>query len=142
MIYFVLDILLNYALKDDQLYVYAYQIIFIVFNLFLAVYNCKNVYFYNNTIDILHRYGWYFSTWFSICILFKKLSKTNDITLLLIIGLLLIGLGTYFHRNYKAFKLLTEFNILEGNKLKDLEIYGNLLFKLAYQNDPKSEHSE
>ena len=139
MIYFVLDLLLSYILKDTTFNIYVYQIIFVLFNLFLAIYTCKNVYFYNNTIDILNRYSWYFATWFSICILFKKISKTNDITLFLIIGLILIGIATYFSRNYRTFKLLTEFNILAGNKLQDLEIYSNLLFKLSNQKDPKSK---
>ena len=104
-----------------------------------SIYCYKNVYFYNKAIDTLHHLGWYFTTWFSICILFKNLSETKDITLLVIIGLILIGLSSYFNKNYKTFKLLTEFNILSGTNIKDIEIYTNLIFNLSNQNDPRSK---
>ena len=137
MIYSVLDLLLI-SIKENKVFIYLYQIIFVLINLSVSIYTSKKVYFYNNTIDGLHHFGWYFSTWFSICILFKNLSKTKDITLFVIIGFVLTGFSTIFNKKYKEFKLLTEFNILSENKIKDIEIYKNLLIQLSKQNDPKS----
>ena len=139
LIYFFLDQLIYFILEPKDINNYIYQIIFVILNLCISFYTYKNVYYYNNTIDTLHHFGWYFTTWFSICILFKNLSKTKDITLFVIIGIILIGFSSYFNKNYKIFKLLTEFNILSGNDLKDIEIYSNLLFFLSHQNNPRSK---
>ena len=59
-------------------------------------------------------------------------------TLFLIIGFILIGVSSVFSKRYKIFKLLTEFNILAGNSLKDIEMYTNHLFQLSEKDDPKS----
>ena len=138
-LYFILDQIINFIIEEKKIYNYIYQIIFVIFNLGASIYCSKNVYFYNKAIDTLHHLGWYFTTWFSVCILFKNLSETKDITLLVIIGLILIGLSSYFNKNYKTFKLLTEFNILSGTNLQDIEIYTNLIFNLSNQNDPRSK---
>ena len=138
-LYLILDQIINFVIEEKKIYNYIYQIIFVIFNFSVSIYCYKNVYFYNRTIDILHHFGWYFNTWFSICILFKNLSNTKDITLFVIIGIILISLSSYFNTNYKIFKLLTEFNILSGNNLKEIEIYSNLVFNLAHQNDSNSK---
>ena len=139
MIYFFLDQILNFFIEEKKIYNYIYQIIFVIFNLSISFYTYKNVYFYDNTIDILHHFGWYFTSWFSICILFKNISNTKDITLFVIIGFILIGFSSYFNKKYKIFKLITEFNILRGNNLKNIEIYSNLLFDLSQKNDKGSK---
>ena len=137
MIYSVLDLFLI-SIKENKVFIYLYQIIFVLINLSVSIYTSKKVYFYNNTIDGLHHFGWYFSTWFSICILFKNLTGTKDMTLFLIIGFLLLGIASHFSKKYIEFKLLTEFNMLSNNNLKDIEIYDNALLQLSKNEDPKS----
>ena len=139
MIYFFLDQILNFFIEEKKIYNYIYQIIFVIFNLCVSFYTYKNVYFYDNTLDILHHFGWYFTSWFSICIFFKNISNTKDITLFVIFGFILIGFSSFFNKQYKIFKLITEFNILSGNNLKDIEIYSNLLFELSQKNDQGSK---
>ena len=138
LIYFIFESLLVLVFPNNNLFLYFHQIVFLVFNILISIYSYRNVYYYNYTIDILHHFGWYFSTWLSICVLFKHLSNTKDMTLFLIIGFILIGVSSVFSKRYKIFKLLTEFNILAGNSLKDIEMYTNHLFQLSEKDDPKS----
>ena len=72
-LYLILDQIINFVIEEKKIYNYIYQIIFVIFNFSVSIYCYKNVYYYNRTIDILHHFGWYFTTWFSICILFKNL---------------------------------------------------------------------
>ena len=137
-IYFILEAFISLVFKDKKLFLYGYLIILFLINLFMSIYSYKKVFYYNNVIDILHHFGWYYSTWLSICIIFKILTNTKDMTLFLIFGFLLIIISSIFSKRFKLFKLLTEFNILEGNKLKDIEMYSNLLFQLSQKNDPKN----
>ena len=137
-IYFIFETVLVLVLPDNTLFLYFHQIVFVLLNLFISIYSYKNLYYYNYNIDICHHFGWYFSTWFSICILFKNLTGTKDMTLFLIIGFLLLGIASHFSKKYIEFKLLTEFNMLSNNNLKDIEIYGNALLQLSKNEDPKS----
>ena len=138
-IYFIIEQILALIFPENKYFIYAFQIFLLVINLSVSVYVYKKVYFYNEVINTLHHLGWYFTSWFSVCIFFKHLTNTKDITLFFFVGIILIGFSLYFSSNYKVFKLLTEFNILSENKIKDIEIYSNILFKLSKQNDPKSK---
>ena len=138
LIYFILEQFIGLVFSDDKYFLYGYQIILLIINLFMSIYCYRNVYFYNNNINLLHNFGWYYSSWLSICVLFKNITNTKDMTLFLIVGFILIIVAGIFDKKYKIFKLLTEFNILAKNNLKDIEIYGTLLFQLTQKNDPKS----
>ena len=137
-IYFFLETFITSVFEENKIFLYGYQIILFLINLFTSIYTYKNLFYYNNVIDILHHFGWYLSTWISICIIFKNLTKTKDITLFLVFGFLLIFISSIFNKRYKIFKLVTGFNILVENNLKDIEMYSELLFQLSQQNDPKS----
>ena len=76
---------------------------------------------------------------------FKKSSRLKNITLFIIFGLILITIGFYFNDKYKEFSLITELNIwviykniLQGNSLKEIELYNELLINLSKKNDHKS----
>ena len=137
-IYFIFESLLVLELPDNTLFLYVHQIVFVLLNFFISIYSYKNVYYYNYNIDIFHHFGWYFSTWLSICVLFKNLTKIKDMTLFLIIGFFLLGIASHFSKKYREFKLLTNFNMLSDNSIKDIEIYNNALYQLSKKDDPKN----
>ena len=138
MIYCILEQLIALYFVDNKTLLYGFLIILLLMNLIMSIYCFRNVYFYNNNINILHHIGWHYSTWISICVLFKIITDTKDMTLFLVIGFVLIIICSIFSKKYQEFKLLTEFNILADNKPKDIEMYCNLIFQLSKQNEPKS----
>ena len=139
LIYFILEQLLALTFMEKIWFIYVFQIALLIMNFSMTIYCVRKVYFYNPTIDLFHHYGWYFTTWFSIGIFFKHLTNTNDITLFIIIGIILIIFSSIFNVKYKKFRLLTEFNILAENTIKDIEIYSNLLCNLSNQNNAQSK---
>ena len=134
----IMEQLIALYFKDNKTLLYGYLIILLLMNIIMSIYCYRNVYFYNSNINILHHFGWYYSTWLSVCVLFKLITDTKDMTLFLVIGFVIIIICSIFNKKYNEFKLLTEFNILGENRIKDMEIYSNLLFQLSRQNDPKS----
>ena len=130
--------ILELFLGNNIMIVLIYNILFLLSNIFISIYTYRKVYYYNKTINTFHHYGWYYSTWLSICVFFKMILGIKDTTLFVIIGFILITFGTYFNDKYRQFKLLTELNILEGNSLKDIEVYNEILLELSKNNSHKS----
>ena len=139
LIYIVLEFLINFIKKDNKILLTIYQLLFLISNLIMSIYAYKEVYYYNNVINILHHYGWYYSSWFSLCIFVKNLANLKNSTLFIIFGLILITFGMYYNHKYKEFRLITELNTMQGNSLKDIEIYNELLINLSKKHDHKSK---
>ena len=138
MIFFLLEYFVNFLIKGNPMFLLIYQFVFLALNIIISIYVYRKVYYYNNNINILHHYGWYYTSWFSLCILLKSLARLKNITLFIIFGLILITFGFYFNDKYKEFRLITELNILQGNSLKEIEVYNELLINLSKKNDHKS----
>ena len=137
--YFILDYIISFKIKNDnKLIIIFYEVLFFIINFLISFYVYNNLHYYNNMINIFHHYGWYFSTWFSLCILLKSLLGIKDITLYVIFGLALIIFGFNFNNKYKEFKLITELNCLQGNSLKHIEVYNEILLNLLKSNSFKS----
>ena len=83
-----------------------YYICFIIFNIALTIYSDHSLFYYNHSLNILAHNGWYFSAWFSVCILFKYLLNIKIISLAIIFGLIIISIGIYFYRFYSIFNLI------------------------------------
>ena len=125
--------------EGNRTVILLYYFCFIFFNLVMSIYAYNVLFFYNFTLDNLAHYGWYFSTWFSICIFFKYLVKLKVMSLAILFGIIIIYIGLYFHHNYNIFNLMTKFNIFEANKLKDIEKYINFLLYLLKSNDNNNQ---
>ena len=139
-IYFLVHFFLKFTI-DDKYYLvfFGYYFMLVVGNICCSIYSYKDLFYYNYYIDMSFHYGWYYSSWFSICILFKQLIKIQDITLFVIFGLIIITIGFYFSSKYRAFQLITEFNIFEANTLKNIEIYNFMLLYYLKKNDNNSK---
>ena len=135
LIYFILHFLLKFIIHTEKdILIYGYLLIFVFINLFISFYAYRDVLYYNYLIDVSFHFGWYYTSWFSICIFFKKLIGIKDITLFIVFGIIIISIGFYFAIKYRSFQLITEFNIFEANNNRDIEIYNLLLLNL-YKND-------
>ena len=125
--------------NNNHIIIYIYYLLFIIGNISISIYAYQKLFYYNYLIDTAFHFGGYYTTWFSICIFFKKLIGIQDITLFVIFGLILITIGFHYANKYRSFLLITQFNIFEANNLKDIEIYNCLLLNLVKQNDHKSK---
>jgi len=129
---FILILLVENKFKHG---IYLYYLFFLFGNLFISIYTYKYLFYYNKLINISFHYGSYYTTWFSFCILLKKLIGINDITLYVIFGLIIITISFYYNQQNNTFRLMTEFNIFESNSLKEIEIYNYLLLDFLKKKD-------
>ena len=136
LIYFIFRFLIfNFIGNDNRTINLFYYLCFIVFNILLSIYANTSLFYYNTSLNNWTHNGFYFSTWFSICIFFKFLLKLKVISLAILFGDIIIFIGLYFYNYYSIFNLVTKFNIFEANKLKDIEKYNNMLLSLLKSND-------
>ena len=123
-ILFIFHFCLKYAINEKYFIVtYLYYFILFIFNVLGSIYAYRKVLYYNLTINYAFHFGFYYSTWFSICILFKQLIKIQDITLFIIFGLIIITLGFHLDAKYRLFRVITEFNIFEASDILSIEFY-------------------
>ena len=140
LIYTIFNFILKISKEEKIKYgINAYYLCIFFGNLFISIYTYKYLFYYNQIINKSFHYGWYCTTWFSFCIFIKKLIGTKDITLYIIFGLIIITIGFYYSNKYKEFKLITEFNMLEENSLKEIEIYNYLLLNYLKKKDLQSK---
>ena len=141
MIYFIFNLfLVNFINHSNhKLFLLIYLSFMMLFNIIISVYTYKDLYYYNKRINSWFHYGWYYTSWFSICIFLKYLITIKDITLYVIFGLIIITLAFYFNNKQKYLDLISEFNFFESNSLKEIEIYNHLLLDLLNKNDKKSK---
>ena len=116
-----------------------YEIYIFINCIIMSIYVYKNIYYYNNLINYISFFGWYFSSWFSFCIILKTSLKLGNITNLIIIGWIVIALVFYKAHLIKEYSLITEENIFEFKNIKSIEMYINILLKkLSEKNNFKS----
>ena len=139
-IMYLLSFYFEFFISDKNLFIKIIYQIYLFINCFvITIYVSKKLYYYNNLINNFFHYGWYFSTWFSLCIFLKTVLKIKDISMFIIIGIVLIYFCSYFSRKVSTVKLITEFNILEGNTLKNIEKFISLLLNLIREKDQNSK---
>ena len=112
-----------------------YYLSFIILNSALSIYANQSLFYYNTSLNNWTHNGFYFSTWFSVCIFIKFLLKLKVMSLAIFFGIIIIFIGLYFYNYYSIFNLVTKFNIFEANSLKDIEKYNNMLLTLLRSNN-------
>ena len=137
--YFLMNLYYEIFFYDRKVVSLIYNIIFMLSNIFITIYTYRELFYYNDYINTWHHYGWKYTTWFSICIFLKSLIKIKDTTLFIILGLIIITMALYFNNKHRYFELITEFNIFEGNDLKNIQIFNHKLLDLLKNNDQKSK---
>ena len=137
-IIFVFSFVVKLKNKNIKL-VYFYLIWIFFVCLFMSVYIYKKVYYYNNKMfNYINSCGWFFSTWFTLCLILKQIFKIK-ITISVIFGWLIILF--LFHRvnTINEFILVTENNPLEFRDMKSIEKHNSIL--LTKLIDKKSSSS-
>ena len=140
LVFFIFYVNLSFLINDENHFtLLIYRLLFVIANIYNSIYSYKELFYYNNIINSFFHYGWYYTTWYSICIFLKELCKIKDITLFIVLGLIVITIGFYFNNKHRKFQLITEFNIFEENNLIDIETYIHILLNLIKNQDNKSK---
>ena len=139
----VIIFFLGYFVKknSNSLLIKLINEIYILINcIIMLFYVYKNIYYYNNLINYITFFGWYFSGWFSFCVIFKTALKLDNVSNIVIIGWIIIAVVFYKAHKIKENSLMTEENIFEFKNNKSLEMYINILLKkLSEKNNYKSK---
>jgi len=130
--YFIIDFCID---KKHKLIIILYELLLFFSNLSISIYSYSELFYYNYYIDVCFHYGWYYTTWFSMCILLKNIGGLPDITLFVIFGIILITIGISFNSQYRTLSLLTDSNIFTSNKVKEIQIYNALLLFYLRRSD-------
>ena len=134
-LYFIIDFCID---KKYKLITILYELLLFLSSLSISIYSYSELFYYNYYIDAWFHYGWYYTTWFNICILIKNLGGLQDISLFVVFGLILITIGFNFDSQYRAISLLTDFNVFNSNKIKEIQIYNALLLFYLRRGDNES----
>ena len=139
----IIIFIVHYFLKtknNNYIFKLIYEAIIFIICIIMSIYVYKNVYYYNEIINIIIYNGWYYCSWFSICAFMKILFNLQNITIFIIIGWIIIII--LFNKKYtiEEFLILAESNILELKSIKSIEIFTNNILKiLSNKNNIKSK---
>ena len=64
-------------------------------SLFFSFYVYKTVLFHDERMNLIVHFGWVFTAWFSLVIIFKTLLNIQDSTIFILFGWLMIGIIYY-----------------------------------------------
>jgi len=130
----------DYEEDKDFLFKILYECFIFVDCLIMSIYTFKNVYFYNEVINVINHYGWFLSAWFSFGVILKTIFNIIGISNFIVIGWIIIIYT--FNRVYKLKEnsLLTKTNVFEFSNHNLIEKYRNILLKrLEYNYDNESK---
>jgi hypothetical protein len=97
--------------------------------LIMSIYTFKNIYFYNEIINVINHYGWFLSACFSFGVILKTIFNIIGVSNFIGIGWMIIIYT--FNRIYKLQEnsLLTKTNVFEFSNPNLIEKYKNILLK-------------
>ena len=131
---------MDFEEEEHLLIKILYEVFIFLVCLIMSIYTSKNVYFYNNIMNNVNHFGWYYSTWFSFCIILKTLLNLNGISNFIVIGWIVITFVVNKAYKMKDNLLITEYNLFEFNSIKSIEMYKNILLKnLSDKNNYKTK---
>ena len=108
------------------------KLIHVLFCLYVSVitkltsyYTYHFVLFYNEHINKLILYGWFFTSWYSFIILFKTFLKLNEVVVMFLCGIVLIVWLVKYFEEKRVEKLIMECNATINTKksLKEIELF-------------------
>ena len=137
-VYLIIFFYKKYANHEVLLFKYIYQIYIFLSCFVISIYAIKAVFYYNKNINILIHFGWFFNTWFSLCMILKICFNINDITLFVIFGFILIIFVFEYQKNYSYYKRITQLDLFSEKSLIYLEKFNNELIDL-YNSSQKSD---
>ena len=92
----------------------------------MSIYTFKNVYFYNEIINVINHFGWFLCAWLSFGVILKTIFNIIGISNFIVIGWIIIFYT--FNKVYKLQEnwLLTKTNVFEFSNPNLIEKYRNI----------------
>ena len=118
---------LDYEEDEHFIFKIIYEASIFIICLIMSIYIYKNVYYYNNIIHNMNTFGWYFSTWFTFCIICKSLLNLNVVSVFIFNGWIIIIILFDKQNNIKENELISNSNIFELTNVKSIEMFKNIL---------------
>jgi hypothetical protein len=124
----------DYEEDNDFLFKILYESFIFIVCLIMSIYTFKNVYFYNEIINVINHYGWFLSACFSFGVILKTIFNIIGVSNFIGIGWMIIIYT--FNRIYKLQEnsLLTKNNVFEFSNINLIEKYKNILLKKLENN--------
>ena len=130
--------IMDYEEEEKFIIKILYEAYIFIICLIMSFYVYKNVYFYNNDINFINHFGWFFSTWFTLCILLKSALNLSGISNFITIGWIIITYLLNKENSITENIIITDSNIFEFNDIKSIEMYKNVLLNnLSKRNNSK-----
>jgi len=123
---------------DSTIFKYIYQVYIFLSCVFLSIYSVKSVFYYNKRINSLIKFSWFFCSWFSLCMILKICFDINDITLLVLFGLVLMIFIFIYQQTYSYYNRLTQLDFFNEKSLVYIERFNSELIDL-YNSDKKTD---
>ena len=133
LVYIIVYFYIKYA-KDSVIFKYIYQFYIFLSCFFLSIYTTKKVYYYNQVINILILYFWYFDSCFAFCMVLKICFNLYDTTLLVIFGWCLIIIIFIYQHKYAHYKIITQMDFYNEQNLVYIERFVSGLIGFLYNN--------
>ena len=133
-IIFVLQYFYIEYYDDSEIFKYVYQSLIFIFCLILSIYALKQVYFYNTKINDLIHFSWFFVTWFTLCMLIKKIFSVSDSTIFILLGWVIITIVLIYYNQYSYFKRITQINLFTEQSLVYIEKFISTLLDLYHSS--------
>ena len=105
----------------------------------ISLYLHKNVFFYNEKMNILYFCGWVFSMWFFFSITIKRILKIKQIILFNLYGWIILGFIIFLFQKIQSEKSLISINIFDATSIKDVEVFINSIYNILKHENEKNK---
>ena len=136
---FIFGYFVNFYCNGDSLVNLLFLIFLTLASFAIGIYIYHEVFYYNMKLHFVIEMGWIFSAWFCLIIIVKTVLTINDTLIFHLIGWLILACIVYYLENSKKEFLVTDFNIFEIKRLKDIELFNATLLGLMDKRSMKSK---
>ena len=136
---FTFGFFVNFYSNSDSIANLIFLIFLCVTSWSVGLYIYHEVLYYDMKLHFVIEMGWIFSAWFCLVIIVKTVLTINDTLIFHLLGWLILACIVYYLENSKKEFLITDFNIFEIKRLKDIELFNLTLLGLMDKRSMKSK---
>ena len=124
--------------NNSEVFKYVYQSLIFIFCFILSIYALKKVYYYNQKINQIIHFSWFFVTWFTLCVLLKTIFSVTDSTIFILLGWIILSIVLIYYNQYSYYRRITQINLFQEQSLVYIEKFIATLLDL-YSSSQKME---
>ena len=120
--------------SNSDIFKYVYQSLIFIFCFILSIYALKQVYFYNQNLNNLIHFSWFYVTWYTLCMLIKTIFSVTDSTIFIVLGWVIITIVLIYYNQYCYFKRITQINLFQEQSIVYIEKFIATLLDLYHSS--------